>query len=288
MLTLDDPDDAGRVADWVELELSLSQSAFSKSTLISIIRDAGGSENESFASDVWQHLRERIALYSTKFFEIKGDLVASNNDVVGGRLEYEICLFFSLYGASSLTESNPKLFERMSAEAIGRHFNGLNFIFGWPVLKGVETEIEARVKQVSELLRERFAEAPLRRYKDRGVDIISWKPFAEPNHASRRSSQLVVLSQCAAGHNWRSKTHELPMAAWKQYIHWATDPLSAFVVPCVIREDIWHEVAREVDGLVFDRVRLINNLSLGVMNPELKTALETWRDEQIDEHREKI
>jgi hypothetical protein len=285
MLTLDDPDDAERVADWVELELSLGQSSFSKSTLISIIRDAGGSEHESFASDVWQNLRERIALYSTKFFEIKGDLVTSHNDVVDGRLEYEVCLFFSLYGASSLTGSNPKLFERMSAEAIEKHFNGTSFIFGWPLLEGVETEIAARVKQVSKLLRERFAESPQHRYKDRGVDIISWKPFAEPSHDSRRSSQLVVLSQCAAGHNWRSKAHELPMAAWKQYIHWATDPLSAFVVPCVIREDIWHDVARDVDGLVFDRVRLINNLSLGVTNPELKTALKTWCKEQIDEHR---
>lgn len=286
MLTLDDPDNSERVADWLELELSLGEPSFSKSKVSSIIRDAIGVEpGESFASDIWRHLRGRIALHSTKFFEIQGDLVTRRDDVVDGRLEYEVCLFFSLYGASYLTGSNPKLFERMSAEAIGRHFDGPVFVFGWPVLPQVETAIAARVKQVSELLRERFVEAPAVRYKDRGVDIISWKPFAEPDYANGRSSQLVVLSQCAAGHDWRKKTRELPMASWTQYIHWATDPMRAFAVPCVIGEDLWHDVAREVEGLVFDRIRLINHLALGVQDPGLQIALEAWHTEQIEEHR---
>lgn len=285
MLTLDDADDSERVADWVELELSLGEPSFSKSKISSIVRDASGIEPaESFASDVWRHLRGRIALYSTPFFEIQGDLVLRADKVDQGRLEYQVCLLFSLYGASSLTGSNPKLFERMSAEAIGRHFGGPVFVFGWPVLPDVETAIAERVKQVSELLRERFAEAPAARYKDRGVDIISWIPFAEPDHANRRPSQLVVLSQCAAGHDWRKKTRELPIASWTQYIHWATDPMRAFAVPCVIGEDLWHDVAREVEGLVFDRIRIINQLPQGVQNIDLREALETWHTEQLQEH----
>ncbi len=123
------------------------------------------------------------------------------------------------------------------------------------------------------------------RYKDRGVDIISWKPFPEPDFDSRRSGQLVVLLQCAAGHDWRNKTRELPYASWTQYVHWATDPMRAFAVACFIGEDAWHDVAREVDGLVFDRVRLINHLLKGVRDTELRTALQTWRSEQIEEHR---
>ena len=94
-----------------------------------------------------------------------------------------------------------------------------------------------------------------------------------------------MLSQCAAGHDWRKKTHELPMASWTQYIHWATDPLPGFAVPCVIGPDLWHDVAREVKGLVFDRVRLMSHLPQGVQDGGLKSALETWRTEQIEEHR---
>jgi hypothetical protein len=171
----------------------------------------------------------------------------------------------------------------MSAEAIANHMNGPVFVFGWPVLPDVQAAIAERVKQVSELLRERFAEAPAVRYKDRGVDIICWKPFAEPDHANRRSGQLIVLAQCAAGHDWRKKTRELPMASWTQYLHWATDPLAAFAVPCVITADLWHDVAREVEGLVFDRVRLLNHLPQGVQDTDLKAGLDAWRAAQLQE-----
>lgn len=286
MLTLDDADDSERVADWLELELSLGEAFFSRSKVSAIIRDATGVEpREEVISDVWRHLRRRIGLYSSQLFEIQGDVIARRDDVVEGRLEYEVCLFFSLYGASAQTGADPKLFERMSAEAIGHHMNGCVFVFGWPVLTDVQTAIAARVQQASNLLSERFVEAPAARYKDRGVDIISWKPFAEPDHANRRSGQLVVLSQCAAGHDWRTKTHELPMGSWIQYIHWAADPIPGFAVPCVIGDDLWHDVAREVKGLVFDRVRLMSHLPHGVQDSSLKAALETWHAEQIEEHR---
>ena len=285
MLDLNDADDSERVADWIELELSLGEQSFSKSKLISIIRDTSGVEpGESFISDVWRHLRGRIAVYSTDFFEVHGDLITRNNLVVEGRIEYQVCLFFSLYGASAQQGSNPKLFERMSAEAICHHIGGKVFIFGWPVLADVETEIAERVRQVSGLLQERFVEAPAVRYKDRGVDIIAWKPFKEPDEANCRPGQLVLLSQCAAGHDWRKKTRELPMPSWTQYIHWATDPIAGFAVPCVIVDDLWHEVSREVDGLVFDRVRLMNHLPQGVRDNTLKAGLEAWIAEQIVEH----
>lgn len=283
MLALEDADDNERVADWVELELSLGEPPLSKAKLASILRDASGVDpSDARVSDVWRHLKARIALYVAQFFEISDDLVARRDDVVDGRLEYDVCLFFSLYGAPQ--GSNPKLFERMAAEAIGRHIHGPFFVFGWPVLENVEPAIAARVKQLAVLLRERFMEAPGVRYKDRGVDIIAWKPFLEPDEGNRRSSQLVVLSQCAAGHDWRKKTTELPKHAWTQYVHWATDPISAFAVPCVIGEELWHDVAREVGGLVFDRVRLVNYLPQGVQDGELGTALTEWRTEQIEEN----
>jgi hypothetical protein len=286
MLTLDDTDDAERVADWIELELSLGEVSFSKSRVNAVVRDASGTEpSEAFLSDVWQHLRRRDGLYSVRFFELHGDLVYRRDDVSEGRLEYETCLFFSLYGASSQTGAEPKLFERMCAEAIADHMSGEVFVFGWPALPDVQTAIAARVRQVAEQLKERFVEAPGTQYKDRGVDIISWLPFAEPDFASRRSGQLVILSQCAAGHDWRSKTHELPMASWTQYIHWASDPIAGFAVPCIITDDVWHDVAREVKGLVFDRVRVMTHLAKGVEDADLRHDLQIWRNEQIDEHR---
>ncbi len=286
MLSLDDASKPELVADWVELELSLGEEYLSRAKTSSMVRDSSGEDpSEAFISDVWGHLRRRHGMYQEKFFQIEDDLVTRNASSVNGRLEYEICLFFSLYGASWLTGSNPKLFERMTAEAIASHLGGQFFIFGWPVLPDVQLDIAERVKQAALLLRERFVEDPGRRYKDRGVDVICWKPFAEPDEDTRRSGQLVVLSQCAAGHDWRGKTRELPMGSWIQYIHWANEPMPAFAVPCVIIEDLWHDINREVEGLVFDRVRLVNHLSQGVQQLGLREELEIWKTEQIDEHR---
>ncbi len=286
MLALDDATDSERVADWIELELSLGEESFSRARMSSLVRDASGEDaSESFISDVWRHLERRERMYQETFFQFEDDLIKRNDDAVNGRLEYEICLLFSLYGASTTTGSDPKLFERMAAEAIASHLQGDFFIFGWPVLPDIQTQIAERVRQAAERLRERFAEAPNSRYKDRGVDVICWKPFAEPDFDTRRPGQMVVLSQCAAGHDWREKTRELPMRSWQQYIHWASDPVPAFAVPCVIVDDLWHDVNREVGGLVFDRVRLLNHLAQGVQQVGLRDDLEQWRTEQTDEHR---
>src|ERR1035441_8772606 len=110
MLVLPDADDAERVADWVELELSLGEESFSKSKIASVVRDVAGAEpRETFVSDVWRHLRRRASLYSTDFFEIHGDLAIRRADVSLGRLEYQVCLFFSLYGAAEQQGSSPEL-----------------------------------------------------------------------------------------------------------------------------------------------------------------------------------
>jgi hypothetical protein len=115
--------------------------------------------------------------------------------------------------------------------------------------------------------------------------IISWRPFAEPEVSDRRSGQWVLLTQCASGHNWPQKTSELPIGSWVQYIHWATDPSVGFAVPCVVHDSVWHDITREVKGLIFDRVRLVNHLPNGVVNTELRAELEKWVGEQIEEHR---
>jgi hypothetical protein len=105
MLELDDADDAQRVADWLELELSLGEPSFSKSKVSSLIRDASGIEpSEAHISDIWRHLRGRLALYSAPFSEIHGDLITRRDDVTDGRLEYDVCLFFRCMGPQSKRE----------------------------------------------------------------------------------------------------------------------------------------------------------------------------------------
>ena len=284
MLEVPDGEEPSRIADWVELELSVELPSLSRSKVASVVSESAGADvSEAFTSDVWQHLHRRIARYATSFFRIEDDIVLATESVPANALEYKSMLLFSVYGASIQEGAEPKLFERTSAEAICNYLGGRVFVFGWPVLNHVQVEIAARVRQVADLMKERFVEAPAVQYLDRGVDIIAWKPFPEPDATNNRTSQIVMLSQCAAGRGWRDKTRELPLASWTQYLHWATDPEVGFAAAAVIDDHVWHDVAREVEGVVFDRIRLINFLPNGVQDADLRNDLETWVGEQVTE-----
>ncbi len=284
MFQLPDAEAPQAVADWIELELAAGEPQLSKAKVSSIVESATGSEpGEAFLSDVWRQLEERHSRYSRRFFLCDGDLVLRSLDQATPS-EYTACLLFSLYGVSDEHRTDPKIFERVSAEAIKNYLEGRVFVFGWPVLPDIQTDIALRVKDVAAAAREKFVESPAERYKDRGVDVIAWKPFEEHSSGEHRSNQLVILAQCAAGANWRQKTGQLPFKAWTQYVHWACDPLIAFAVPRVIPEELWHDISRE-GGILFDRIRIVNLLPNGVPQEELRAEIGAWVDRELEESR---
>lgn len=281
MFDLPDSEKAPGVADWVELELAGGELSLSKAKVASVVEASCGAEpRETFLTDVWRELGRRQSRYQRPPFVVQNDLVI-REDTDPATPEYLTCLLFSLYGVSDAHRSDPKLFERLTAEAVRNYLGGEVYVFGWPPLPNIPTDIANRVREVARQACERFVEAPLDRYKDRGVDVIAWKSIAEPTTSDHRSGQIVMLSQCAAGADWRGKTTQLPYGAWTQYIHWAADPLVSFAVPRVISDDLWHDISREVEGVVFDRIRLVNLLPAGVADVGLKGELTAWTDAEL-------
>lgn len=285
MFQLPNAESAQAVADWVELELAAGESQLSKAKTSSVAESVRGSEpGEAFLSDVWRQLEERQSRYTSQFFYCDGDLVCRGPDQQDSA-EYIACLLFSLYGVADESRTDPKIFERLSAEAIKNYLQGKVYVFGWPVLPDVQAEIALRVKDVATKAREKFVEAPAQRYKDRGVDVIAWKPFVEHPTEEHRSSQLVILAQCASGANWRQKTTQLPIKSWIQYVHWASDPLTGFAVPRVIPADLWHDISRESQGILFDRIRIVNLLPNGVQEEGLRDEIRNWVTGELEESR---
>jgi len=285
MFQLPDAQSPQAVADWIELELAADEPKSSKTKVSSIVESVAGSEpGEAFLSDVWRQLEERQSRYSGRFFFCDGDLVHRSLDQPTPP-EYTACLLFSLYGVSDERRTGPKIFERLSAEAIKNYLQGKAFVFGWPVLPDVQSDIALRVRDLTAAARERFGEAPAERYKDRGVDVIAWKPFVEHSAGEHRSNQLVILAQCAAGANWRQKTGQLPYKAWTQYVHWACDPVQGFAIPCVIPTELWHDISREAGGILFDRIRIVNLLPNGVQEEGLRAGIRAWVAQELEESR---
>lgn len=273
-------DERASVADWVELELALNHEieTLSKATVSSVIEgQTGNAADEALLTDVWRLLERRSELYHLSPFSVEGNLVARVPEVPISEA-YLACLFFSLYGVRT-NRSDPKILERIAAICIAEYLGGQSYVFGWPPMDDVPTQIPERIGELAAHMCEKLAEYPAAKYKDRGVDVVSWKPFETEGRGDHRSGQIAILSQCAAGQDWAKKKGDVPLDAWKQYIHWANAPVRGFVVPGVIQDENWHDTSVDC-GVVFDRARICNNMPTPFPDADLLASIRTWVEDE--------
>jgi len=277
MDSIPDPSSPARVADWIELMISTEKNPLSKAYVANAIEAASGEEpSEAFITSVWRELLYRESLYSRNYFKVDETTIVPRRKTFP--VEYIACLLLSLYGVPGNSNLPAKLFERLSCEAVQAYLTGRAIVFGWPFEPqgdDEETAIKQKVRLLATDAVEKFNEAPAARFKDRGLDIVGWIPFKDG-----RSSQSIILIQCAAGHNWADKS-PVPMGPWCQYIHWACDPIKGFAVPCVIDERDWHENSR-VKGVLFDRPRILNFLPSVMTDKTLKKELAAWVEDELN------
>jgi len=283
MLILED-DSLDIVADWIELTLILNEDNIefiSKAALSRLVEAQGRTPDEAYISDIFQVLNNRQSRYAKNFFKIEGNSVQRTFQ---GELpvEYIFCLLLSLYGARG-GESKAKLFERLACCAINKYMEQA-YVFGWPYDATDDDNFNSRIEtatvNMARRIGERFGTPPEPYYKDAGVDVVAWKPFFD-----NRSGQLILLVQCAAGHNlWDKK--QIPVRRWNQYIHFSTAPNLGFAFPkAVTTENVWHDKSCDY-GLLFDRIRIINLLNGGLDEPDLKRELSDCLEQELPLQRE--
>lgn len=284
MIELPDPEDIENVADWIEFIVAKSREPVSKTFVSRVIeRSSGLDPQDAFLDIVWQELTYREKLYSNNFFHTQNDLVEPGANEPTS--EYLTCLFLSIYGNAGNSQVPGKLFERITCEAIERYLTGSAIVFGWPFqpvpIEGNETLLAQHIMHLANDICERFVEAPKSRYKDRGIDVIGWIP-----HEDRRSGQTIILLQCGAGKNWKGK-NPVPIEVWKEFIHWAHPPVYGFAIPCIVDDDVWHDISKD-KGILFDRVRLMNLLKGGINDAALNQELATWVLQQAGVHEQDL
>lgn len=277
-MELPNPDDVHDVADWVELELACSTTRISKAILMRFLQaEKGGDADENFVNSVWNELERREEQYVNPPFE-----VASRTAV--RRLSWEnnpgylVCLLFSVYGGSGGLSKSAKVFERLTSGVFQKHFGFKAKIFGWPVEASEPKNIDTRARLLAAAMGERFIEPPNPDKNDDTLDIAAWKPFADTDN---RTGHLTVFLQCASGKNWEGKTKDLRLQAWKEYIHWGScSPVPGFSVPCIVPEKKWVDTIRDA-GLLLDRIRIYNILSVGDNDTHLDTEMRHWCEDHI-------
>lgn len=272
-----DPSSLNVVADWVELFITFNKDSISKSELSSYIQASKGTEPEDdFLDSIWTVMRDRAILYGDDCpYNVEAKLISYNIEWEDYP-EYLACLIYALEGnpntVSTSASEAGKYFERISNEAVRNYLGGDSIIYGFPS--------ELTVKEIAEdFLKERFNYTPPSYRKDRNLDLIAKRPFGDS-----RPSQMVLLVQCAAGENWKSKVNELNIVAWAKYINFASTPSKGFTVPVVISDnDRVNEISTDA-GVLLDRPRLFRNTYKKTMlDVDLRNILKGWCTTRIAE-----
>lgn len=253
------------VANSIELYITVNKRSISKAELISEFEALSGEEPEPrLIDDVWLEMQMRERLYGQTppftVFDREIECAIQWEE----KPEYLTCVLLDLVGNRENVNITGKLFEMLSGAAIQNYLGGSFVIYGFP--RGSNT-----LNDIAQRLSERLQSQLPKHRKDRGVDIIAWKSFDD-----NRSSQVVVLLQCASGRNWRNKLREVNLDAWGQYIHWANRPVKGFAMPTILEKEDFHDVCVDA-GLMLDRTRIYRYTScIGIADTSLRPKLVKW------------
>jgi len=248
MIDLTDTASIYTIADWVELKVLYHNRQFSKSRIFSLLKAFDDTIEETTIDSVMNELTRRSELYGDA-----SPFVVERKSVIPrlrwrDRPELVMCLIFSIRGVVRKRGRNDgtKLFEILSGEAVKSYLNGEAEVIGFPNQTRLRQQIEGISRRTCEKLGTRI---PCPRDKDKGVDIIAWKP-----HGDKRSNQVVLLLQCGTGMHFAQKK-SISLHAWRDFVNWSVEPIKGIMIPIIPSEEQWIKITDDYN-LIFDRVRI--------------------------------
>jgi hypothetical protein len=255
-------DNREETADWIETTLLVRGRPIGIDQLNSVAaEDCGISESQVGTGLQAMSIRARI-LGSLYPFTIVPGLYVEQKPHASTTL-YSTMLFLSpgspyrqLF-ASQPTSEMVILFERLVARAM-QSFLGAQAVvirFGWPGEIGRPERFSDAIEWLAGLMEIRAGTSfrpPLR--KDGGVDVIAWRPFPD-----KRTSFPVWLVQCTVQREVVSKSRDIDVRNWSNWLAFDVDPSTVLAVPGLIsRTEVWNEIALRT--LVLDRIRIVGLL----------------------------
>jgi len=262
LLELAEEPDATRGADWLELScFQCFPQSISKSMIEHYFERLHFDDYELVASDIFQHIEWRSRLCKNYPFNYDNgtlEAVSSFQDSI----EYSFPLLLSTHDMFSTTTITNwsvvgDLFELFCAASLQVQI-GASVLIGNP-LGGFSATFDECLHQVSKILNERKGpkHPKASQFQDAGVDIIAWRNF------DSRKGQVVFLTQCASGKNWRKKGGDIVPRLWNQLMFWTVEPVKILTFPYSYDFDSpqaeidWFFYAYD-SGLLFDRLRISN------------------------------
>lgn len=175
------------------------------------------------------------------------------------------------------------LFERLCAIVLQNFFgvNSHTLVFGTG--SGVAETFKNKVERLLNNLGEdgytfRTPEYNLNREQDGKVDVVTFIPFCD-----RNKGQFMAFGQCKTGISWRNSITQLrPDSFSKKYISptFFFTPIAVFMV-CESFYENWETIFRDLDGLLFDRERIMEYVPDNI-DDDLLMKINKWNNSVIE------
>lgn len=274
------------VADWLEAScLRNGRGRASRSEALDQLIDYGVPDHEDLCASAWLELNRRSTILGKAYpFRIGGTRIERSSKS-SGFLIYTMLLLLTI--ADLFQESRiktqerklvSKLFEKVTAAALGRYVGGKSLCTGHPREEPVPSRFNDLLGYLSSELREssRRLRALNPDTKDCKADVVVWRPFPD-----ERGGQIVVMAQCATGKNWRTKLTELNVGLWERYIEFVVSPIRAFAIPFVESDPaLWLEYGT-LGGIALDRLRITRLAVRRVLPTPIRTQIRMWTREKL-------
>lgn len=268
------------LCDWLEGGvLFQSENQLAASDVVDLLMESNIYEQQEFAwnrvEESWSELRNRARLLES------GYPIDITNTRLHRRMEWQQVPAHSLCLALSFAEWYPdwarafgqnyteqgELFELLTEESLRRSLDHWEIHrTGWT--KTSTAKLGKVVGEVAAWLGEPLT-GNMKRWKrdtanDAGLDILCFRPMPD-----RKPGVPLYLLQCASGipsaSYWNLKLRTPDISLWAKLIDFAVNPKRAFATPFAFQEDDFLIHCRSVDGMFFDRYRL---LAPARMNPD--------------------
>lgn len=256
----------GKEIEWLELNLLKNNRSLHKSQIISLADDM----DEQSVDDLLSVLEWRSIVYKKPLYTIENNRITPNFswDEIP---EYFLCLYYAFRGAGDQS-AGTGLFEKISGQALKNFISGEVFTLGFPA----ENNFNENLDEIAKLCFEERNLPANTAYKDDGVDVLAYKMFGD-----KRSSNLYVLLQCAAGIHWASKK-AINLNRWTNYISWFPNNIIQSISTVEFVEQNYWNKHSSTFGMLFDRLRIYNFLYEKDVEASLRSDVLDWCRIKID------
>lgn len=240
-----------------------------------------------FLDEVWQVLNARALLLSDLYpFSADAHQLRKRSGPWRNSLSYSVLLLADLWREYNLDETLaeehfPRLFEKLVEASEKGLLRGSAVRFGVPRERGWPTPINDRIRYLGELMSlevEALDGKTSPSDGDRGLDVAGRLSFGDDGPGT-----IILLTQCATGKHWTTKTGEPSYQNWGNILRWNALLLRAVAVPWRLSESERLREFRRFDAVIMDRFRLLSGNPDKHLEPGIKRQLFKWCEDRLSE-----